>query len=787
MKRRILSLILAFSFILSSVLGAGVSFAANSENDNLNIHTATNESEESLELEESDNLEKMLDNDGSLKEEETEKKSDTNNDENKDRNLNEEIEKVKVNIATFNRSYSERDITSTHISSLTVDRDSISDGGNIQVNLEFNDNYGKIHYGDYIQLTFRNSTEKYFNAYNNTVYLKIDGIVVGTAYITNGGARIQFNPEIEAFDQGSVSGSLSFIAKGRNNSGRDDYVTIDAGSHSKNILIEVSQSGTTSGTYYYKTGHILPENPYEVTWFLVVNPDKIHGAWEDVIIHDEIQGVPNDQVLKKGSIRVLINGEYYSIEKFQRDFSSYISVDYDNGIIDARVDQRYLAYNNITITYETEIMNPNADYFYNNSTASYYASGYEKVVDGEFNHSVKNINSSANINGTVSGELKILKYLTNKSIQGKLNPIKNVEFKLARKDGGYVKGDQKEISLKTNQLGMANIKGLRAGEYIVQEVSAPEWIDFNLDTSKTYEFVVKNSDREGTFLQIENEPLKIDIPVSKEWIGEKTDSIEVELYKLFEYNPVAKMVLNEDNNWQAVFENIDKYDGYGNEIQYEIREVKIDGYESKVSGNQTEGFKITNTQIKKLDINVEKTWVGEIKDSVNIKLFADGKDTGKSVELSNDNNWKATFTDLLEYNDNGEKIEYSIIEDKVDGYKTLIEKVGNDFKITNISEETINIPVEKKWVGEAKEEVIIKLLVNNLESDKSVKLSNDNNWKDEFSNLPKYDEIGKEIQYNVKEENIDGYTSVYTGDKDRGFTVTNTISEKQVLELQKSG
>src|SRR5699024_3185182 len=221
---------------------------------------------------------------------------------------------------------------------------------------------------------------------------------------------------------------------------------------------------------------------------------------------------------------------------------------------------------------------------------------------------------------------------------------------------------------------------------------------------------VKTTDTEGTFLEIENKVAKMNIPVTKEWIGAKTDSVEVELYQKSDNTLVSKIVLNEENNWEGSFENINKYDKNGNEIEYFIKEVSIDGYESKIEGNQTEGYKIINTQIQKVNIDVEKTWIGEKKDSVNIKLFANGKDTDRILELSDSNNWKGTFNNLVEFNENGEKIEYTIQEVGVDGYKTVINKVDNKFEITNISEEKISIPVQKNWVGSPEEEVTINLL-----------------------------------------------------------------------------
>lgn len=81
------------------------------------------------------------------------------------------------------------------------------------------------------------------------------------------------------------------------------------------------------------------------------------------------------------------------------------------------------------------------------------------------------------------------------------------------------------------------------------------------------------------------------------------------------------------------------------------------------------------------------------------------------------------------------------------------------------------------------EEVEIKLLADNKEIGKIIKLSTDNNWKDEFSNLPKYSDEGSEIKYTVIENQIDGYETEITGNMNRGYTVINTIKETEKINL----
>ena len=66
-----------------------------------------------------------------------------------------------------------------------------------------------------------------------------------------------------------------------------------------------------------------------------------------------------------------------------------------------------------------------------------------------------------------------------------------------------------------------------------------------------------------------------------------------------------------------------------------------------------------------------------------MKLLADGAYTGKSEVLSEGSGWTSSFTDLDEYR-NGKKINYSVEEESVAGYQTVISgDAESGFTITN--------------------------------------------------------------------------------------------------------
>ena len=309
-----------------------------------------------------------------------------------------------------------------------------------------------------------------------------------------------------------------------------------------------------------------------------------------------------------------------------------------------------------------------------------------------------------------------------------------------------------------------------------------------------YEVVISGDKTNGFIITDTHIPEKIKIPVQKLWDdnsnqdGIRPDKITVKL--LADGEDTGKTVeLSEQNGWKAEFIDLDK-NSNGKEIVYTVEENPVPSeYNANIAGNKEDGFIITNTYTPgKIKIPVEKIWNdnnnqdGIRPDKVTVKLLADGEDTGKSVELSNENNWKAEFIDL-DRNNNGKEIVYTIEELPVpEGYNVTISgDKTSGFTITNsYTPEKINIPVEKLWDdfdnrdGIRPDKVTIKLLADGEDTGKTAELSNENSWKAEFTDLDK-NSNGKEIVYTIEELPVpEGYEVTISGDKSSGFKVTNT-------------
>ncbi len=90
------------------------------------------------------------------------------------------------------------------------------------------------------------------------------------------------------------------------------------------------------------------------------------------------------------------------------------------------------------------------------------------------------------------------------------------------------------------------------------------------------------------------------------------------------------------------------------------------------------------TSTAKVSVPVEKKWVGPAAAKATVRLLADGKDTGKSIELNESNNWKGSFKDLAKYSKSGSEVAYTVAEDAVEGYSSKVTgDAGRGFTVTN--------------------------------------------------------------------------------------------------------
>ncbi|HEC2244369.1 TPA: Cna B-type domain-containing protein, partial [Staphylococcus delphini] len=679
------------------------------------------------------------------------------------------------------------DISSRNVTSLVVSPKTVNDGSNFKIRVEFDDKAGKIQNGDMIKVNWPTQGEAKVEGYNRTLDLTVQGQVVGQVVITTTGATIVFNDKIDRLSD--VSGFAEFEAQARNltNTTQEDdkNATITAGNRSDTVSIHKGGSGTES-VFYYKTGDMLPDDPDHVRWFLNVNTGKKY-ATKDMVIKDQIQG---GQTLDINSFNITIegthSGDFYGSNAI-KDFEQHIpgarvTVNQEANTIEISIPQGYVSNNSFSIHYKTTITAPTQKTFDNHSQAWYQEYGEPEVNGQSFDYSVNNISADAGIMGTVKGELKILK----KDKETKA-PIENVKFKLVRVDGAVIKDNQTAIDLTTNAQGIADIKGLPVGQYIVTEIEAPA--PYQFDKDKQYPFELKDSDTVGHFLEIENDK-KIetnkDVTAKKVWKDTETQHPTI-YFKLYQKGTNGSETAVENAAIQSLvsgttevtWKNLPEYDKDGNAIEYLVHEVDSTGNDSTPAGytKEEQGLTVTNTKnpVEKTAVTVNKVWQdtnnqdGKRPNQVAVQLYktAEGHEekVGAPVQLDASQDWTHTWNDLPKQDDKGQAVDYVVKEENVpEGYQSSVKKEKeNMFTITNAyTPEKTKVEGVKVWDdkdnqdGKRPEKVTVNLLANG-EKIKSTEVNAGTNWKYAFEDLPKYKE-GQAIDYTVTEDHVENYS-----------------------------
>ena len=276
-----------------------------------------------------------------------------------------------------------------------------------------------------------------------------------------------------------------------------------------------------------------------------------------------------------------------------------------------------------------------------------------------------------------------------------------------------------------------------------------------------------------------------------------------------------KTLIGTGNDWTYTFENVPKYNQFGNEVNYSLEELETNTgdlkfYNKDVAGTYKSGFTVTNTfnvPDEKVNVAVTKNWDDNSnvngKRPTNIKYILNGGTAPVEQVVSGNNttdeNWSYTFANLPKYNELGNIINYSVEEQavNVNDFKFYTNKIIGDkdsgFRITNkfvVPEDKIQIQVTKHWEdnnnvnNRRPESIKFVIKQNNSEIKSKVVTGNrttDENWSYTFDNLAKFDENGQEIDYVLEEQEVNAddmkfYTGTTSGNRKSGFVVTNKFT-----------
>ncbi|MBQ6366923.1 MAG: BspA family leucine-rich repeat surface protein [Erysipelotrichaceae bacterium] len=272
---------------------------------------------------------------------------------------------------------------------------------------------------------------------------------------------------------------------------------------------------------------------------------------------------------------------------------------------------------------------------------------------------------------------------------------------------------EKTESLSFSEAGAKTIRVERilAGtEVTVTETDSGKYYKVVGEASKTQTLKVFPDDiaealKTNRFF-FENELAVTSVKVTKSW-SDNGDPAQrrqaqamVQLYKQAEGSEKEKVgdpvAVGTEDGWTHTFTDLPVYEN-GKQLTYSAEEtMQGEKYQSSVSApvpsekDKTEEIVITNTQLSdEMDLTVRKAWNdvnnkdGLRPEKVVIRVLANGEETG-SYELNDKNSWTVTLKGLAVKDEEGKDIVYSVSEDPVPGYTTVITgDPGTGFTVTN--------------------------------------------------------------------------------------------------------
>ncbi len=288
---------------------------------------------------------------------------------------------------------------------------------------------------------------------------------------------------------------------------------------------------------------------------------------------------------------------------------------------------------------------------------------------------------------------------------------------------------------------------------------------------------------DGTMTTITNVhiPETVEVSGSKTWDdndnqdGIRPMSIVVNL--LADGDVIDSVVVTEEDEWKWSFTDLPKnknVNGVISEIVYRVTEDLVIGYEEAV----ITGYDIRNPHTPEvITIEGSKIWDdagdqdGKRPAGITVHLFANGTEVD-SKTVSEADGWSWKFENLDKYK-GGVEIVYTLTEDAVDGYSTVVDGFNVMNRYTpGVTSRTVN----KVWDDAGNRDnlrpasIRVQLYADDEAYGDEVILSEANGWSYTWSDLAEKRD-GKWITYRVAETvTVEGYTTSYSDDT---FVITN--------------
>ncbi|WP_415708202.1 collagen binding domain-containing protein, partial [Jeotgalicoccus halotolerans] len=396
------------------------------------------------------------------------------------------------------------------VDDFSISPDTLTHGEDTRISISFSDKSGNnMSVGDTLTLQVPENLE----ATRATQLLKnSEGVTFGVCEVSSNQVKCTFNEMVEKLN--NIRGEFFYTATaGFVEPGSTVDYTTNLGTNldGKNYSITALEGGTEPGVFFYKTGDMLPSDPDHVRWFLNANLKKDYLN-SDINIQDTIQ---EGQELVEDSFSITIE-DYFgqskvlTKEEFEAEQYGTVSI-HNNMSFNINIYQDKASTNAFYIMYLTEITEngKKQEKFVNNYETDYTIL-HEEPVSESGTHEVNNRFTGGGVEGDppLPGTVRIIKTLNND--ENLL--LENVSFNIFKADGTPVNNGEPII---TNNEGMVEVANLPAGEYYLQEISAPNHIEFD-ENNKIFFTIEPNSD-EGLILSINNNIATTSVPVEKVW------------------------------------------------------------------------------------------------------------------------------------------------------------------------------------------------------------------------------------------------------------------------------
>jgi uncharacterized surface anchored protein len=530
-----------------------------------------------------------------------------------------------------------------------------------------------------------------------------------------------------------------------------------------------TSGGSGSKPFFYKAGDIQPDKADQVRWFLNINLNKEYLS-RDIVVSDRLQ---DGQTLNKDSFRIVVdNRESLSIEEFRQQRYGDIQFNDDGQSFKVVINWNMGSARSFTVSYTSTITESGkSQEFLKNHYEIDYQILYKDSVSESDSAIVRNIDMGGAADGDLppKGTLRIVKHIDG----DKDKVIPNVTFNVYKESGEQIGG-----TLTTDDKGMVEVPDLVVGNYYVQEIHAPDYLDF--DPQAKVSFTMDVNAEKGIKLMIPNKVKTTSISGTKTWndnnASDRPSTIQVDL--LQNGTVIKTQGVTAANGWGYTFADVPGYDADGNAYTYTVKEQTVPGYQSTVNG-----YDIVNTKMGQTTVEGTKTWkdnnASDRPSSIKVDLLQNDQ-VLQTQDVTAANGWKYTFANLAAYDASGNAYTYTVKEQPVPGYQSTV----NGYDIVNTKVTKTTVEGTKTWKDNNASDRPSSVKVDLLQNDQVIQTQDvtaANGWKYTFNNLAAYDTDGSAYTYTVEEQAVSGYQSEV-----HGYDITNTKVAKTTVEGTKT-